>query len=80
MPGLFVGRGRPPRVGGAGPSARFGPGEEVVVGSLGWLTIIGCGLCVAAFWRLASQESRERKQALIDQTLEYERVSREPRD
>jgi hypothetical protein len=50
------------------------------VGSLGWLTIIACGLGGAAFWRFASRESAERKQALIDQTLEYERMSREPRD
>lgn len=49
------------------------------MGSLGWLTIIGCGLCGGAFWRFASQESAARKQALIDQTLEYERMSREPR-
>ena len=50
------------------------------MGSLGWLAIIGCGLCGAAFWRLASRESAARKQALIDQTLEYERLSRESRD
>jgi hypothetical protein len=49
------------------------------VGGLGWLAIIGCGLCGAAFWRFATQESMARKQALIDQTLEYERMSREPR-
>ena len=62
------------------PIGAFRPREEVVVGALGWLTIIGCGLCGAAFWRLASHESTERKQALIDQTLEYERMSREPRE
>jgi hypothetical protein len=50
------------------------------VGGLGWLMIIGCGLCGAAFWRFASRESTERKQALIDQTLEYEQMSRETRD
>jgi len=44
------------------------------------LTIIGCGLGGAAFWRFAAQESTERKQALIDQTLDYERMSREPRE
>jgi len=55
-------------------------GEELVVGDLGWLTVTGCALCGATFWRLASQESRARKRALIDQTLEYERMAREPRD
>jgi hypothetical protein len=50
------------------------------VGGLGWLTIIGCGLGGAACWRFASRESTERKQALIDQTLEYERMARQPRE
>jgi hypothetical protein len=63
-----------------GGSARFSPGERrFVVGGLGWLTIVGCGLAAAAFWRFASRESTARKRALIDQTLEYERMSREPR-
>ncbi|HUY66315.1 MAG TPA: hypothetical protein VMV06_05820 [Acidimicrobiales bacterium] len=49
------------------------------MGGIGWLTIIGCGLCGAAFWRFAAQESAARKQALIDQALEYERLARDRR-
>lgn len=47
--------------------------------SLGWLIIPGFGLCGVAFWRAAHLESTTRKRALIDQTLEYERMARKPR-
>jgi hypothetical protein len=49
------------------------------VSSLGWLVVPGFCLCGVAFWRAAIHESTARKQALIDQTLEYERMAREPR-
>lgn len=54
-------------------------GEGASVGSLGWLIIPGFGLCGVAFWRAAHLESTTRKRALIDQTLEYERMARKPR-
>ncbi len=47
--------------------------------SFGWLVIPGFCLCGVACWRAAHLESTARQQALIDQTLEYERMAREPR-
>ncbi len=44
---------------------------------LSWLVIPGFCLCVAAWWRAALAESTARKRALIDQTLEYERMAQE---
>ena len=46
---------------------------------LGWLVIPGFCVCGVAFWRAAHLESSARRQALVDQTLEYERTTREPR-
>ncbi len=54
-------------------------GEGAVVSGLGWLVIPGLCLGGVAFWRAAHLESTARRQALIDQTLEYERMAREPR-
>ncbi len=47
--------------------------------SLGWLVVPGFCVCALAFWRSAHVEGTARKQALIDQTLEFERTARQPR-
>ena len=46
---------------------------------LGWVVVPGFCLCGLAFWRAAHLEGATRKRALIEQTLEYERIAREPR-
>ncbi len=49
-----------------------------VVNGLSWLVIPAFCLCGVAWWRAALAESTARKRALVDQTLEYERMAQEP--
>jgi hypothetical protein len=51
-------------------------GEGTVVSGIGWLIILGSGLTGLVFCRAAHVESVARKRALIEQTLDYERMRR----
>jgi hypothetical protein len=50
----------------------------MVVNGIAWLIILGSCLLGLVFCRLAHVEWMGRKRALIERTLEYERMGREP--
>lgn len=53
-------------------------GEGAVVSATSWLVILGSSLSGLVFCRAAYTESVRRKRALIEQTIEYERLRGEP--